>query len=374
MPAPEPRMLDEAFRVPLSRHRLERFVHRHRGLFERLGTIESRLLADRLRRIPIDRPIFISGLARAGSTLLLEVLAAHPDVATHQYRDFPFLWTPYGWHAVLSRTPGRDPKPRERAHGDGMMVTPASPEAMEEPMWMHFFPKAHAPQHSHWLDRHTAHPRFERFYRDHLKKMLLIRGGGRYVAKCNYHLTRFAYLHSLLPDSRFVLPVRKPADHIASLMKQHRLFCQGQRRHPRALAHMARVGHFEFGLNRTPINAGDHAVNQQIRNLWQRGEEVRGWARYWAHLHQRVADQIDSDPALRAATRVVRHEDLCDQPEHELTKLLEHGELAPARTVIQRFARQIQRPGYYRSQFTAGEQAVIDEETQHVARRFGYGQ
>ena len=34
----------------------------------------------------------------------------------------------------------------ERAHGDRLMITPSSPEAMEEPIWMHFFDNAHNPK------------------------------------------------------------------------------------------------------------------------------------------------------------------------------------------------------------------------------------
>ena len=88
------------------------------------------------------------------------------------------------------------------------------------------------------LDAATSNPAFERFYADHLKKILLVRGGQRYLSKGNYNLTRFAYLRKLFPDARFIVPVRDPRWHIASLMKQHRLFCAEERRDPRILKHM----------------------------------------------------------------------------------------------------------------------------------------
>jgi hypothetical protein len=86
--------------------------------------------------------------------------------------------------------------------------------------------------------------------------------------------------------------VRDPAWHIASLMKQHALFCEGEQRNPLALRHMQRVGHFEFGLDRRPINAGDAACVAEVAALWACGEEVEGWARYWSHIHGYLADRL----------------------------------------------------------------------------------
>jgi hypothetical protein len=81
-------------------------------------------------------------------------------------------------------------QPAERSHGDGIAVTSESPEAFEEPLWMAFFEGQHDPSASAVLDRRARCPAFERFYRDHIRKLLAVRGGRRYVAKGNYNLTR----------------------------------------------------------------------------------------------------------------------------------------------------------------------------------------
>src|SRR4029077_17446890 len=94
----------------------------------------------------------------------------------------------------------------QRTHRDGIFVTPESPEAMEEVLWMAFFPQIHKPEACNVLDRNTSNPSFEQFYRDHLRKLLLVRGGKRYVSKANYNVTRLEYLHRLFPDARFVIP------------------------------------------------------------------------------------------------------------------------------------------------------------------------
>ena len=65
-----------------------------------LGNLESKLLSFDIEDVRIERPIFISGLARAGSTILLEMLASHPDVSTHQYRDYPYVHAHYFWRKL----------------------------------------------------------------------------------------------------------------------------------------------------------------------------------------------------------------------------------------------------------------------------------
>ena len=50
-------------------------------------------------------------------------------------------------------------------------------------------------------------------------------GASRYAAKNNYNLTRMEYLLKVNPGAKFLLYIRNPVNHIASLMKQHRLLC-----------------------------------------------------------------------------------------------------------------------------------------------------
>src|SRR5206468_5617650 len=131
-----------------------------------------------------------------------------------------------------------------------------SPDSIEEMLWMAFFPRCHDPTLSNVLGAGDRNDAFESFYRAHLGKLLLAEGAMRYAAKNNYHVARLAYLVRLFPDARFLIPVRSPAGHVGSLMRQQRWFSQVHREHPRTLAFMRRSGHFEFGLDRRPIHLG----------------------------------------------------------------------------------------------------------------------
>ena len=65
---------------------------------------------------------------------------------------------------------------------------------------------------------------FEAFYRTNIKKLLQSRKAERYLAKNNYNVSRMEYLLQLFPDTKFVVMIRNPFDHIASLAKQDAIF------------------------------------------------------------------------------------------------------------------------------------------------------
>lgn len=344
---------------------------RYPGLWTKLGDWETHVLNSRLEGSFVDRPIYIAGLARSGSTILLEELARHPDTATHRYRDFPMVLTPWAWNWFVDRAGQTEREATERAHRDRIKVTPESPEAFEEVLWMTFFPQLHGAASSAVLDEHTRNERFEAFYRDHIRKIIALRNAPRYLAKGNYNVTRLRYLQKIFPDALFLVPIRDPVWHIASLMKQHRLFAAAETRDVRVLHHMRRTGHFEFGLDRRPIHVGDDSA-AEVARLWQEGEEVVGWATHWASVYGHIADVLEG-PKVASATRVVRYEDLCADPVAVLAGVFDHCELADAGEPIDDARTRISAPDYYQPAFTADERRAIRERTAPVAARFGYG-
>lgn len=354
-------------------HHLGNFVERHQGLWRRLGGWETRLLSDSIPRTTIERPVYIAGLARSGTTKLLEVMNWHTDVVTHRYRDFPFLYTPYFWNRFLDFVPDRESELTERAHKDGIYVNPDSPEAFEEVLWMAFFRNLHDPEKSAVLNESTQNSEFENFYADHIRKLLIIRSGNQYVSKSNYNITRFEYLLKIFPSARFIVPVRDPVWHIASLMKQHKLFCEAQQNNPRAMDHLRRAGHFEFGLDRRPINTGDSEEILRIQDLWKRNRIVEAWARYWNHTHSYIANRLEQNSALASATKIVRYEELCRDPATNVHSVLTHCGLSSPPELLKRARYGIHFPEYYRPRFSEQELATIRRLTEATSARFRIG-
>lgn len=365
--APQPPAGDKSspFYVPPFLDLLGGLVDRYRQFWLGLGRLESNLLREQLRAVSARMPVYVCGLARSGSTLLHAIVASAGGVATHRVKDYPMVYTPYWWRQATARR--RPAAPRERVHRDRVLITPESPDAVEEMLWTAFFPRCHDPSVNNRLTAGTSHPAFEAFYRAHLGKLLLAERATRYAAKANDHVARLAYLVRLFPDAKIILPVRAPESHIASLVRQHRWFCQGQRQHPRALRWMQRSGHFEFGRDRRPMNLGDSGRVQAIQRAWAVGEEVRGWAWYWDMVYGHLTRLLETDARVRAATKVVHFEDLCAAPAETIRSVLEHCALPDGERVAAQLASSIRAPDYYQSPFSPAELALIREETASTA-------
>ena len=158
-PLSKPTAADANLEMPRWLDTLGGFIDRTAGFWQKLGDLESSAHRAELDEIAIDRPCYVAGLARSGSTILLELLAGQPGVATHRYRDFPPIFTPLFWNRAFAHVYRADAPPAERAHKDRILVTPDSPEAMEEVLWMRFFPGMHDTGRSQVLDAATSNPR-----------------------------------------------------------------------------------------------------------------------------------------------------------------------------------------------------------------------
>jgi len=347
---------------------------RYSGLCARLANAETAQLSEELRTIQIDRPVFIAGVARSGSTILLEALASCDSFASARYSDYPPLWFPCWWSQLKRHLPKPAHSPSERAHGDGIAVTVDSPEAFDEVFWMHFFPHRHDPAISQRLTTQDHNPPFDEFYRNHIRKVLLARGRPRYLCKGNYNLARLPYLLSRFPDAKFVVPIRHPKTHVASLQQQHQRFTQAALHHPSIARQMARSGHFEFGPQRRAEHMGDAEVATRIRDALAAGRDVEGYALQWAQSYAWLADLLDSNPSVASSILVVSHEDLCRSPADELQTLARHIELAPseAERLVEQWAPRMQAAKPARVAWTLAEEACVRESCGTVATQFGY--
>jgi hypothetical protein len=334
-----------------------------------LGRLETKSLEDRLSQITIDRPIYVTGLARAGTTILLELISQNKAVASYRYMDFPFVMLPCWWGRFLQRGAKGNHHPIERSHADGLQVTPESPEAMEEILWKHFFPASHDPTVRNVLNQYQRASDFDAFYTQTIRKLLLSRGAHRYLAKNNYNIARLDYLGSLFPDARFVIPVREPVHHIASLMKQHRLLSEEEKHDKRVLAYMRRSGHFEFGLDRRPLNLTSNDRTLKVQELWENGHDVEGWAKYWRDVHTYLANLLETNEMLAQCTLVVSYEKLCGNPKENLARLYSHLGLVPEATLLAEQQKRLHLPSYYVPDFSESELEIIRAETSDIRTR-----
>ena len=288
-------------------------IDRHRRLWTRLGDLETRLIAGELAAVAVDPPIYVSGLARSGSTILLE--AAGPARAD---RHPPLQRLPAGLHALfwnwfLERAPQRE-RSAGRAHPrDGSQITPESPEAFEEVLWMAFFPQLHDPAASAVLDEGTSHPGFEALLPRPHPQAARVRAGRalsrqgqlqRHPARVPARdLSRRAF-RGAVRDPRLA---RRLADEAACAVLRGR--ARGSARGPRICGGSAISSSGSTGGRST-------SATRASSGSWTlaAGEEVEGWARYWSHVYGYVAHRLDANARLREAALLVGFEGLRRAP------------------------------------------------------------
>ncbi len=356
--------------VPTGLHLASRVVGATAGAWKALGKLETALLASELNDREIVKPIFVSGVARSGSTILTEIIGQHPQVTCHHYSDFPMTWIPYWWNSLRRHLPLPKHPPQERAHRDRLMITADSPEAIEEVLWMHFFPGTHKPDHSQVMDEQDSHAPFEKFYRDHIQKLLAVRQRQRYLAKNNYDLTRLEYLLKLFPDARFIVPIRDPVQQVASLLKQHRLFSRQDAEDSRVSRQLKLSGHYEFGPLRCPIIVNDDRVDYYR----QHPDDIAWYASQWSDVYGYLHARIKDNPALAKACLIIHYEDTCAATGETLQRVFTHLGLndAAAESIITTRAPTISAPDYYRPDFTAAQVELIRQLTRVTAEHFAY--
>lgn len=342
-------------------------------LWRQLGRLEALSLGRRYREAIIDRPIYVYGIARSGTTITLEILSRHPDAAIQQYRDMVFPFLPYWWRRFGPKNAGLvGDTPQERPHGDGIIVTSESVETVEEPLWQSVLgERLHDETRSNLMTAADSQPRFEAVYRDYLRKLIACQPGHRFTTKNNYYVARAAYLKRLFPDARLFLVVRDPVTHIGSLMRMDRKLAHVNDANIRV---MRGLGHWEFGPGKRFVNCGDDAAIREVRRLLAADRVPQAWAHYWASVYGFLHRQLSEDAALARDTLVVRHEDLCARPGEQVDRLLAHAQHDPAPFGEWRdhYVRTLRTPDYYEPPFSAADREDIRAITRDAAAAFGY--
>jgi hypothetical protein len=288
--------------------RLDRLVHRIAfstpAVQLAAADIEKTAYKHRYASASPDNPIFITSLPRAGTTVLLTALCRLPYMASHVYRDMPFVMAPILWSTISSgfRKP---PKMAERAHQDGIQVGYDSPEAFEEIVWRTFWPGKYV---SDKIDLWTENDRDEdgeAFLRDHIRKIIALRcpdqvAQGRYISKNNGNMARLDLIGIIFPAAQILVPLRRPLDHAASLLKQHLNFLKRHSEDDFARRYMADIGHYEFGALHRPIRFPG------VEDLLKGRDEhtLDYWLAYWIAAFEHVRNH-------RGKVLIVPYEMLC---------------------------------------------------------------
>ncbi|WP_162683212.1 sulfotransferase [Rhodobacteraceae bacterium DSL-40] len=306
---------------------LHSFAFRNPDLQKNLADMETRLYRRSIDPERTRKPVFVTSLPRAGTTVMLDMLAKLPEFASATYRHMPFTLTPLLWGHITGAMQ-RKAEVSERAHGDGIEIGFDSPEAFEEMAWLAFWQDHYHDDRIVPWKADESHPEFEAFFRQHMAKIVASRAGGgatRYLSKNNANIARLPLLERLVPDATIVVPVRNPWAHAASLQRQHLRFLKLHDEDTFARAYMEGLGHFEFGRALKPI-----AFSSTAHDIAAAGE-LEFWLRYWVDAYQTVLETagpqvifVDHDALCRAPGSVLPA--LADALDIDTAKLLAAGQ------------------------------------------------
>ncbi len=223
-------------------------------------------------------PVFVCGLARSGSTLLLNRLMATGAFSTSTYRHMPFVLAPNLWSGK-SKQHRKAAISAERAHGDGMTHSFESEEAFEEVFWRAIGDPSKINGLLPWNLEVSAEDlnQFRRF----MTSVVQAGDAGRYLSKNNNNVTRIPALLESALSARVVIPFRDPVNFAGSTLAQHRKFLDGHRANPFDAQYMAWLGHHEFGPFFKPFAAPGVVAPTEVTADYL--------VRYWSAVYGEVA-------------------------------------------------------------------------------------
>ena len=284
----------------------------------------------------IDQPVYVMGLARSGTTVVLEILEKTGAFHSPTYRDMPFILCPNLWDR-LSRYSRMEAQLATRAHGDGLAVGYDSPESFEEVFWR----TASTPQPGPVLNYPTPDDEVMADFAAYRSLSVLSALSSdstsplRYLSKNNNNVLRMREL-SAQPGARLVLVIRDPLATAWSLYRQHLRFSEMQANDPFVRAYMRWLGHHEFGLGHKPLAIGQ----PHLKDLNPQRPDY--WLAYWIGIYENLWQTYRGLPAERQASILwMSHERMCEAPAEELSGLFQFVHIEK---VADEFAAMLKAP------------------------------
>jgi len=279
---------------------LHRIALGNEALLEMSFDIEKKLNPDISTNTIEGKHVFVTGLARSGSTILMQTIFNSAEFSSLTYRDMPFVLAPNTWSKITRRFQ-YDMDKTERAHADGIQIDYDSPEALEEVFWRVFGGKYILKDRLVGLELTDDAIENFRIYINLINRRY---NKHRYLSKNNNNILRLAGLHRAFPNAIILIPFRDPLDQAQSLLNQHRNFIEKQQNNRFTQRYMTWLVHHEFGIDHRPFEWG------MPQNTGYRSNVLDYWLVQWIGVYKILMQQIPEDNKQQI---FVSHELLCEQ-------------------------------------------------------------
>lgn len=187
--------------------------------------------------------VLITGLARSGTTSILNELENNDTVFSLKYKNMPFILAPKFQNILQNKTISNI-NPIERSHKDGIFINESSPEAFDE-VFFKIYEEKNYSSVNHLKQYESKHIQE---YLEFIKHCLFVNQKNIYLTKNNNHILR---LTQIIETQKFkiLITFREPLSQASSLLNQHIIHTQLQKKDKYSLKYMSYLGHHEFGLD-----------------------------------------------------------------------------------------------------------------------------
>ena len=212
------------------------------------------------RDITNESHVFITGLPRSGTTALLYFFYSSNEFSSLTYNNMPFILSPNFSKLIYKKNITK----KKRLHGDAIDYDNNSPEALDEVFFNNDV---------EFVKNELA---------NYIQLILFSNKKIRYLSKNNLNYKRIEFIHSILPNSIFLIPIREPLKHAYSLLKQHLNFTKLQKQDDFIKRYMSYLGHNEFGLHHKPWNNNINFKDLNKIDYW-----IEQWRLFYSYIYDK---------------------------------------------------------------------------------------
>ncbi|MDX2272694.1 MAG: sulfotransferase [Cyanobacteriota bacterium] len=250
----------------------------------------------------IEKPIFIVGCHRSGTTILYETLAQHPDLAYFTNASSMLPSIPILVNQLMGVV-GADSASVERFVQDDLAISYSTPSEGIR-IWEHLAPVGG----DYCLDETYDNPAMDNYLKTTIQKHLYHWKKSRFLNKNPDNSVRIRYLNKLFPDAYFI-----------HIIRDGRAVCHSLLKFRQAAAQFFGSEH-RHATSGVKVKAWDH-----IQTYWQT-KPVVAIGLLWREIIETLErDQQAIDPHRYLQ---VRYEDVVGDPLISLQKMIEFCQLA----------------------------------------------
>ena len=195
--------------------------------------MEEILYSQKAKQLELKQQVFVTGLARSGTTAVMNKIFGTRLYASLQYANMPFLLSPNLWKRKSKI------ESHERTHKDGIIIDGNSPEEFDEYFWKAFMNDSYIM--SDGLALHDVDRKMLDKYLTYISLICLAKGKDKYVSKNNNNVLRLSAFQKI-DHSKIILLFRNPLSHASSLMKLDSSFTKNQTDDPFTLEYFNYLG------------------------------------------------------------------------------------------------------------------------------------